>query len=187
MEENGVFIFGQTQEQIDTNYNMTSEDNKDFYSVLRNKIYKLTQKRNGQLDLYITMERGLGFTSLITGLSVNNAHEGFTAPVKINAILPNHKFTSRWRFSDTQEYDRLILFADSVRAASQANEFTDADWIKAGKTMIDNSSLGIIAIPDVKPEYLKEVIRYGLGRNVPMLKINSKLEFSEITLVDVMM
>ena len=187
MEEISIFIFGQTQEQIDSNYFMTSDVNVKFYNVLRDKVNELSIQNNKRLNLYITMDRGLGFTSLIAGLSINNEHQGFTMPAKVNVVIPNHKFTSKWDYTIASEYDRLILYADSVRAASQASEFTNDDWIKTGKLMIDNSSIGIIATPDMKPEYLKEVIRYGIAKNVPMLKINSKLEISEVTLIDAIM
>lgn len=166
---------------------MTTDSNKLLYSKIREELYDRSLKDKKHLNLYTTLDRGLGFTSLVAGLSLNNEYGSIFKPVKINVVIPHNSYSANWDYKTAIKFDEYLEFADSVRTASRTPEHTDADWVKAGKSMIDNSDYGIIVLPNIIPNYLTEVIRYAFHKNVPMVKVNpADLSVSPVDLIDIM-
>lgn len=187
MEDIGIFVFGQSQEQIDNQFLMTTDKNKLLYNKIRDILYEKSIAHKRNLNLFTTLDRGLGFTTLITGVSLNNEYSKFSNPVKISVVIPHNAYSANWDYKTAGKFDELLGYAHSVSTASRTPEHTEADWVKAGKNMVDNSEFGIILLPNRTPNYLSEVIRYAFSTNVPMIKINEDdLTTSAVDLMDIM-
>lgn len=186
MEEISVFVIGQSQEQIDNNYKYDTNDNKRFFKAIRRVLYKLSIDKDRSLNLYTSLNRGLGFTAFTAGLSINNEFGGLSKKARNSVVVPNYKFTREWNHNNLNKYDSLVSLADSVKSASRSEELTNDDWIKMGKQMIDKSHVGVVVIPKIKPPWLNDVLRYGLLKKKRMIKLDLTGKIKEIDLMDVM-
>lgn len=177
-----VFIFGQTQEQLDSDYNFKTEYNKVIYNRIINQLKDISEGE--PLTVITSADRGLGMTAAISCIAIKN-ESTFIDKANLEIAVPNYSFVNGWDRASLEMYDRIVDVADSVRSASRADTFTGEDWIRLGKYMVDNSSLGILGFPNIKPNWLKEVIRYGIAKNCKLLKITEN-GFEEVTLIDAM-
>ena len=186
MDEISVFVLGQSQEQINSRYKFDTEENRVLYEALRTEIYNNSLIYGNKLNLYTNLDRGIGFTTLIAGISLNNEHSKLSQLVVNTVVLPHASFTNKWNYRDAMKYDELLTYADSVRTSSRADKFTQDDLVKSGKYMVDNCSVGIIILPDNAPNYLLEVVRYAFHKKIKLIKVNKDLTFSNVELTDIM-
>ena len=182
MDRIGILVFGQTEEQVQSNYEYTSDYNKEFFRKLRVFLYENSIQKNMKLNLYTTNTRGLGFTAITTGISLKNEFEDFIPLIQIEVISPDKM--NDWTYSDLDTYSRLSNLVDK----SQTVKSSDEQWAKAGIRLVDKSDIVIIATPKRKIAAISEVMRYAFNNNKKVYRYDEETkEFKEVSFVELML